>query len=92
MTYANGDRYEGDFLNDKRHGDKCVYRWANGERYNGAFRNNFMDTRLVDEKGNFIVNDKGEFVHGENATYTFTTGRTYRGFFVAGKAEGITLG
>ena len=33
-TYANGDKYEGDFVDDKKHG-KGVYVYANGDKYEG---------------------------------------------------------
>ena len=36
VTYANGDIYDGQFLNDKRHG-KGIYHYANGERYEGDY-------------------------------------------------------
>ena len=91
MTYESGDRYEGFFKNDKRDGAKGVYMWSNGERYNGTFRNNLMDTREVDDEGNFILNEKGEFVHGEKAIYTFETGRTYTGYFFEGQAVGVNI-
>ncbi len=89
MTYENGDRYEGRFKDDMRDGERGLYLWANGERYNGTFRNNLMDTRSVDDQGNFLKDQAGNYVHGEMATYTFTTGRTYSGYFVEGKAIGI---
>lgn len=92
MVYESGDRFEGTFKDDMRHGSNCVYSWANNERYNGAFINNLMDTRLLDEKGNFVVDENGNFVHGDMATYTFTTGRTFVGYFVEGKPEGVTIG
>lgn len=91
MTYESGDRYEGFFKNDKLDGAKGIYMWSNGERYNGTFRNNLMDTREVDSEGNFILNEKGEFVHGEKAIYTFETGRTYTGYFIEGQAVGVNI-
>ena len=41
MTFANGDKYEGDFVNDVRSGDG-KYIWANGDTYEGEFYNNLM--------------------------------------------------
>ena len=38
MTYANGYYYEGGFVNNKREGDKCFYRWPNGDEYKGGFK------------------------------------------------------
>ena len=92
MVYENGDVYEGDFKNDMRDGSVCVYSWANGERYNGPFRNNVMDTRITDEDGKFMIDENNEYVHGDMATYTFTTDRTFKGYFENGKAKGITIG
>lgn len=92
MVYENGDIFEGTFKNDMRDGDNCVYRWSNGERYNGPFRNNVMDTRVVDEHGKFVTDEAGNYIHGSKATYTFTTDRTYEGYFENGKAVGVTIG
>jgi hypothetical protein len=33
-TYANGDRYEGDFVDGKQNG-KGIYTWGSGDRYEG---------------------------------------------------------
>ena len=36
LIYANGNQYEGDFINGMFHG-KGVFTWANGDRYEGDF-------------------------------------------------------
>ena len=41
MYYNNGDRYEGDFKNDKREGKGIMYH-NNGDRYEGDFKNDFL--------------------------------------------------
>ena len=89
MIYESGDRYEGYFKDDMCNGERGLYIWSNGERYNGTFRNNKMDTRTVDSEGNFIRDEKGEYVHGDMSIYTFTTGRTYSGYFIEGQAVGV---
>jgi hypothetical protein len=38
MTYATGYYYEGGFVNNKREGSKCFYRWPNGDEYMGGFK------------------------------------------------------
>lgn len=38
MTYANGSRYEGNFKNDKRHGNG-TYEYATGKKYIGEWVN-----------------------------------------------------
>lgn len=37
-TYANGNRYDGEWQDDKPNGHG-VYTWANGDRYDGEWRN-----------------------------------------------------
>ena len=41
MYYANGDIYEGEWLDDMRHG-KGMLRLANTNRYEGEWKNNKM--------------------------------------------------
>mgnify|MGYP001131685251 CR=1 FL=1 len=36
LSYADGDRYEGEWKNGKMHG-KGVYVYANGDRYDGEW-------------------------------------------------------
>ncbi len=90
MHYANGDNYTGYFVNDRR-GGMGTYIWANGERYEGNFINNLMDTRRQDENGNFLTTPDGSFVHGDEGVYTFTSGKSYTGYFEAGKVIGIEV-
>lgn len=44
MTYANGDLYQGEFVNNKRHG-KGWFRTAANEVYDGEWRD---DVKLTD--------------------------------------------
>ena len=37
-TWADGDKYEGDWVDDKKHG-KGTYTWANGANYEGNWKN-----------------------------------------------------
>ena len=52
MFWANGDRYEGDFVDDKRTG-RGAFIWANGDRYEGEF---IDDHRL--HTGRYIFNGR----------------------------------
>ncbi len=88
MHYANGDIYRGFFSNDMRSG-KGSYVWIDGERYDGNFVNNLVDTRSLDPDGNFMTNADGSYVHGEEGTYTFASGKSYTGYFEAGKVIGV---
>ena len=82
-TYANGDTYEGEFKNNERHG-KGLYTWKNGESYSGNFINGSRDTRILDKDGNYTVDENGNYVHGEMATYTKVGGEIYTGYFENG--------
>lgn len=92
MTFANGDVYEGQFQNDLRHGNGH-YTWADGTYYTGTFRNNLMDTRVLDDNGNFVLGEDGAYVHGSVGYYTTVISpeenKTYRGYFEAGKIVAI---
>ena len=92
MTFANGDVYEGQFKNDLRHGNGH-YTWKDGTYYSGTFRNNLMDTRVLDENGNFILGEDGAYVHGNVGYYTTILSpeehKTYRGYFEAGKIVAV---
>ncbi len=35
--YANGDKYEGNFSEGKRHGKNGIFNWADGSVFNGTF-------------------------------------------------------
>ena len=53
MYYNNGDRYEGDWNNNKKEG-KGVFIWPDGKKYEGDFKDNKRDGygTLIDAKGN----------------------------------------
>ncbi len=36
MTYLSGNRYEGNYKNDKKHGNG-IYEWADGRKYIGEY-------------------------------------------------------
>ena len=44
MTWTNGDKYDGEFLNNQMHG-YGVYDWADGRRYEGYWVDNMMHGR-----------------------------------------------
>lgn len=81
--FDNGDIYTGSFVNDRRTGTG-TYKWANGETYTGNFIDSMLDTRLKDDKGEFILNKDGSYAHGEAAVYTWPSGRSYTGYFESG--------
>ena len=83
LIYANGDRYEGDFINGMFHG-KGVFIWANGDRYEGDF---FLNKRTG--KGIYLwasgESYQGDFVDGKLdgwGIYTWPDGAYYEGEFI----------
>jgi Tetratricopeptide repeat/MORN repeat len=54
-SYANGDKYEGAFLNGKIHG-KGIYSYANGDKYEGVFANGKFTS-----KGTFTCSNGNRF-------------------------------
>jgi len=38
MTYASGNIYEGDFVNNKYNSEKGTYKWADGDTYEGPWK------------------------------------------------------
>lgn len=97
--WSNGDRYEGDWLDDTRTGRGTVY-WGNGsqwagDRYEGDFVNNTMTgkgiycyangNRYDGEFVNNNFNGKGIFYWGNSTQWA---GEWYEGDFVNGKITG----
>ena len=88
-TYADGSRYEGDFVDGKEHG-RGAMTWANGNRYEG----DFVDGERAG-RGVFTWADggryEGDFVDGERTGHgaiTWANGNRYEGDFVDGKQHG----
>ncbi len=46
MNFSNGDRYEGDWINDVTMG-KCKYIFSNGDYYEGILRNLNIEKAFV---------------------------------------------
>jgi hypothetical protein len=38
MTYSSGNIYDGDFVNNKYHGEKGIYKWEDGDIYEGPWK------------------------------------------------------
>ena len=77
-NYTNGDKYEGDFLKGRRHG-QGVLTYANGDKYEGEW-----DTNLKSGIGKASFFKKG----AEGALVPIGT---YHGTFVKGKRSGQGL-
>lgn len=89
-TWANGDKYFGEWLNGKRTG-RGIYTWADGNSFEGKFD----DGKRVDGLGIYTwkngTNYKGNFannlMHGKGTLF-YATGGWYTGDFVKGKRHG----
>jgi hypothetical protein len=64
MTYANGDKYEGSFSNNQKHG-RGIYVWASGDTYEGLYHKD----RRYDKRGKMTLVDgsiyEGIFVNDQ---------------------------
>lgn len=58
MYYANGDIYEGEWSNDKRHGNGML-RLANDNRYEGEWKNDMKNGH-----GKYFFLNKGQLLEG----------------------------
>jgi len=82
VAYANGDRYEGELLDDKRNG-RGVYTVANGDRYDGEFLDNKKNGHGMSTYANGSRYD-GEFLDNKKngrGVYTDANGDRYDGEF-----------
>lgn len=89
LTYANGDRYEGEMVNGVREG-KGTYFYHNGDKYEGWWqgnKKNGMGT-LYYKNGNLHI---GQWINSEKngfGSFYYRSGDKYHGEFVNGKQEG----
>ena len=62
-VFANGDRYEGDFVAGKRQSDEATLTYSGGGSYTGAFENDLFHGAgtLTFANGDVV---KGTFVNG----------------------------
>ena len=87
--FPDGDIYEGEFKNGKRHG-KGIYTFADGEKHIGEFKNDTLNGRGISF---FISGNKyeGEFKNGKRhgrGVFTFANGEKYTGEYINGKRNG----
>ena len=87
--YANGDKYFGQFKDDKRHGKGTLTR-ANGEQYVGNWKQDDIDGRgtytFVDG-GSYTGEFKDGMFNGQG-TVTMSDGNVYQGGFKGNKYHG----
>ena len=81
-TYTNGDRYEGEYHDGKRHGKGVFYYADNGEVYDGEWKNNLLHGFGTYKYSNGDTYE-GEWLddlkHGQGK-YSFSNGDEYKGY------------
>ena len=61
FTYSNGDVYEGDYANDKRHGHG-VFTYYDGDKYEGEWKNG-----KIEGYGVYTYDDGGRDYYTSNS-------------------------
>lgn len=87
--YANGDRYDGEWLDDQPHG-KGIYRRTSGDCFEGDFVKGRIHGRGRAVYANNDVYEgewRDDMKHGEGV-YTFANGGSYSGTWVEDKRHG----
>jgi len=74
--FANGDLYEGDFVDDKQHG-LGVMIFANGDKYKGEFNENRLDGTGKLEMENFCSYE-GKFKDGKPCGFCKVVGPDFK--------------
>eukprot|EP00826_Nyctotherus_ovalis_P056708 TRINITY_DN770_c0_g2_i3.p1 TRINITY_DN770_c0_g2~~TRINITY_DN770_c0_g2_i3.p1 ORF type:complete len:460 (+),score=123.50 TRINITY_DN770_c0_g2_i3:123-1502(+) len=90
--YPNGDIYEGDFKNYKRHGKGVCY-YENGDRYEGGFKRDERNGKGVFYCGEFVKYE-GMWVNGKmsgKGKLYYACGSKYKGDFKDGVMEGVGI-
>jgi len=81
-TLANGDKYVGEFKDDKPNG-KGTYTWADGAKYVGGYKDNKRNgqgTFTLDNGDKYVGEWKDDKQNGQG-TYTSASGEKYVGEF-----------
>ncbi|MDC0604601.1 trypsin-like peptidase domain-containing protein [Amylibacter sp.] len=89
FKYDNGDKYLGEWQNDKSHG-QGTYTWADGDIYIGEYKNDLMDGRgtYTWSAGDKYVGEwQNDQRHGQG-TYIYSTGNKYVGRYKKSKKHG----
>ena len=90
ILLPNGDKYEGEFKNEKFHG-QGKYSFSNGNIYEGEFKDGKWEGlgKYSFNHGNIY---EGEFKNGKFhglGKYSFSNGNIYEGEFKDGKSHGL---
>eukprot|EP01038_Epipyxis_sp_PR26KG_P005293 gene5293-7355_t len=85
-TYANLDVYDGEFVENMRHG-VGVMKYFNGDRYEGEWSHNKLDGFGV-YIWNTVIDDKGNITSGKRYEGDWKNGKMHgRGYYVVGNGD-----
>ena len=85
-TWENGDEYDGDWKNNKKHGF-CTFYWNNGDKYFGEYLNNKRHGkgRYTNKSGDKYDGDWVNDKRNGKGKFVKTNGYSYEGDFVDNK-------
>lgn len=89
-NFPNGDKYEGEWKNNKIHGQGS-YTYANGKKYSGEYKDgqaNGQGIYLGANGARYSGEWKDDKMHGQG-DYTYPSGSRYIGEYKYGKRHGV---
>ncbi len=89
VTWANGDVYQGELLQSRRHG-QGEFTWANGQRYRGTWVNDVPQGKgsLKFASGNQYDGDVAQGLPHGTGRMVYASGDSFQGRFLQGKPDG----
>ncbi len=89
VTWANGDAYQGELRQSRRHG-QGEFTWANGQRYQGTWANDAPHGtgNLQFANGNQYEGELALGVPHGQGRMAYATGDRFKGQFLQGKPDG----
>ncbi len=88
--YANGDVYEGQFMNNQKNG-RGLYRYANGDVYEGEYKDDVKNGCGVfrDADGSVYEGEFKDDTKNGRGVYRHASGNVYEGEFRNGQKNGL---
>ena len=89
VTWTNGDVYQGELLQSRRHG-QGEFTWANGQRYRGTWVNDVPQGKgsLNFASGNQYDGDVAQGLPHGTGRMVYASGDSFQGRFIQGKPDG----
>ncbi len=90
ITYASGDRYVGDFFDDKLDGEGTYHIFISKSRYEGSFKENLFEgsgTLYYSDGGKYVGQWKADQKHGKGIEYNALGRVEFSGQFENGERQ-----